>query len=216
MGLRAPVTGSGDGPPRELPPPGSYLAVCNGAYMLGTQPGYQGGEAKLQLMLSFELHKRKGPMRDSQGRVMEATAIMNHTANIKSTLIDYAGALRGRSYTEDELKTVSAEGGFDPEELLGLSCRLEIEHVKKLDGGIRDKIATIGKLDPEDDVPPTPETDEVYWDWTLGEECPRRISYFWDRALENLSRKGESAYSGLPKPGSFEPAAAAASADVPF
>lgn len=191
MGLKAPVTGNGEANPRELPPEGNYLALCNGVYMLGTQPGYQGGEARQQVMLSFELHKRKGPAKDSQGRVLETNAIMNHTANIKSTLIEYAGALRGRSFTEEELEQLKDEGGFDSENLLSLPCRLEIEHAKKPNGDTKDKIKTISKLDPEDDTPPKPETDHVYWDWTKPGDPPKRIGYFWDRAPENPKRKAQ-------------------------
>lgn len=190
MGMKAPVTGGADGAPRELPPEGNYLAVCNGVYMLGTQPGYQGGEPHLQLLLSFELHKRKGPVRDTQDRVFTADAIMNSTFNIKSTLVQYAGALRGKAYEEDELEAIKATGGFDVETLLGLPCRLEIIHEKKGDK-VRDKIKSCSRLDPDDDKAPVGETDEVYWDWTMPGDHPKRISYFWDRAQENPNRKVE-------------------------
>jgi hypothetical protein len=161
----------------------------------------------MQVMLSFELHKRKGPVKDSQNRVMETSAIMNHTANIKSTLVEYAGALRGQSYTEEELDKLREEGGLDPEDLLGLPCRLEIEHVKKQDGTTKDKIKTISRLDPEDDKAPNPETDEVYWDWTKDEECPRRIAFFWERAAENPKKKpvaGPSSFT-IPEDGDSIP-----------
>src|SRR5208337_3584870 len=119
MGMRAPVTGSGDGQPRELPPPGKYLGICNGVYMLGTQPGYQGAGARPQVLISFELHKRKGPAKDSQGRPFEVGRICSFTANVKSTLIEIAGALTNHTYTEEDLEEIKAGGGFDPEPLLG-------------------------------------------------------------------------------------------------
>lgn len=191
MGMKAPVTGKGDYT-REMPPAGNYLAVCNGVYMLGTQPGYNGGDAKLQVMLSFELHKRRGPVLDSQGRIFEASAIMNFAANEKSTLMDYAGALRGQAYTEDELKRMKEDGGFDAETLLGLACRLEIEHKPKADGTLKDKIKSVSRLDPDDDQAPKSYGDEVYWDWTVGRECPKRIAYFWDRAAENPEKGGNA------------------------
>ena len=196
MGMRAPVTGNGDYKERELPPAGNYLAVCNGVYMLGTQPGYEGQDAKMQVMLSFELHKRKGPARDSENRVMEATRIMSFTTNIKSTLVEYAGALRGQPYSEDEVKGLARTGGIDPEDFLGKPCSLTIVHKKNLKGVVKDQIKSISSIDPEDDVPPTPETDEVYWDWTMGAECPRRIEYFWKRAAENPNKEYDAdAYS---------------------
>jgi len=210
MGMKAPVTGSGDGTPRELPPPGNYLAVCNGVYMLGTQPGYQNNPAKPQLMLSFQLHKRKGPATDSQGRVFEASAIMNFTANVKSTLIDYAGSLRGREYTEAELELIQRDGGLDCEDLIGLGCRLVIKHKKKLDGSDKEVIDSVARLDPEDDVCPKIDGDETYWDWTLGVECPKRIAYFWNRAPENPDRTDDGSYSA---PVQSNPSAVAPVAD---
>lgn len=214
MGRRAPVTGSGDGPPREVPPEGNYLAVCNGVYMLGTQPGYENGEAREQVMLTFELHKRKGPVRDSQDRVFEASAIMTNTFNIKSTLVEYAGALRGPAYDEEELEKLKEAGGFDVETLLGLPCRITIKHTKKADGKTtRDKIASVSRLDPEDDVPPKGETDEVYWDWTTGAEVPKRIAWFWDRAQENpKAGKGKAGNGSNGNPSHVEKVAA----DSPF
>jgi hypothetical protein len=215
MGMKAPVTGNGDAAPREIPPEGNYLAVCNGVFMLGTQPGMQGGDPRLQVMLSFELHKRKGPATDSQGRVFTTDAIMNFTFNIKSTLVRYAGALRGQAFTEEELEREKAEGGFDVEKLLGASCRLTVKHEKKADGSTREKIESVSRLDPEDDTPPKGETDEVYWDWTTGAEPPRRISYFWDRAAENPNRKKEPmAPQALPAVPSM--VASATDADCPF
>lgn len=210
MGMRAPVTGQGDFAAREVPPEGNYLAVCNGVYVLGTQPGYNGGDARLQVMLTFELHKRKGPSRDSQDRVFETNAIMNLTANIKSTLVEYAGALRGKAYTETELEEVSKAGGLDPEELIGKCCRLEVEHKPKgTKGEVKDKIKSVSRLDPDDDAPPVGETDEVYWDWTLGIECPKRIGFFWDRAAENPERKPDSVGAGKARakanPGDVDP-----------
>ncbi len=212
MGIKAPVTGNGDGNPREVPPEGNYLARCNGVYMLGTQPGYQGGDARLQVMLTFELHKRKGPVRDSQGRVFEANAIMNHTFNIKSTLTEYAGALRGGAYTEGELANMKEEGGFDPESLIGLCCRLSIEHRKNAEGKVKDKIKSVSRLDPDDDTPPVGETDEVYWDWTTGVEAPKRIEYFWKRAAENPQRESQpvGAAVGAPSFGKVD------DDDIPF
>lgn len=183
--MRAPVTGGDGGPPRELPPPGKYIGVCNGVYMLGTQPGYQGGDPKPQVMLTFELHKRRGPALDGAGRPLEASKIETFSFNPKANLVEIAGKLRGQSYAEEELAAIKALGGFDVESLLGQACWLEIEHRRKADGSTGDKISSFSSLDPEDDTPPSPVTDHVYWDWTTGSECPRRIAWFWARAREN-------------------------------
>lgn len=202
MGMKTQVTG-GDGKGREMPPAGTYIAICNGVYLIGTQPGYNGGPDKPQLMLSFELHKRKGPARDTAGRILEASEIMNNVANTKSTLIEkFAGPLRGKSYTDSEMADIKKAGGFDPESLLGQACKIEIEHVVNGAGKLKDKIKSVSKIDPEDDVVPDAETDEVYWDYTLEGECPKRVAFFWARALENPDRPNQLA--GPPAVGKFK------------
>jgi hypothetical protein len=148
-------------------------------------------------MLSFELHKRKGPVRDTQGRVFTADAIMGNTFNIKSTLCKYASAMRGQAYTEKDLEQIKEDGGFDPESMLGGFCRLTIKHEQNKDGKTREKIDSISRLDPEDDKPPVGELDEVYWDWTQGTDVPKRIDYFWQRAAENPNRRSEPAPVGV-------------------
>jgi hypothetical protein len=148
-----------------------------------------GGPPKMQVMLAFELHKRRGPALDSQGNVLTANAILNFICHIGSMLIDFAGCLRGEPYDERELDDLEKAGGLDVEELLGRACRLEIVHEKRSDGRIKDKIRSVSRLDPDDDKEPEPHTDLVYWDWTLGTDPPKRISYFWDRAQENPSAK---------------------------
>jgi len=199
MGMKAPVTGGADGPPREIPPPGKYLGVCNGVYMLGTQPGYQGGEPKQQVLVSFELHKRKGPAKDGQGRPYEVGSICSFTANVKSKLIELAGALINHTYTEEDLEEIRSGGGFDAEPLLGKVCWIDLVHEKKADGTPRDKIKSATPIDPDDEAElaqaaiDNTETDHVYWDWTTGKEVPKRIGYFWERAAENPDRKAEPA-----------------------
>jgi hypothetical protein len=212
MGMKAPVTG-GSGEAREVAPPGKYMGICNAVFMLGTQPAFDASQApKQKVMLGFELHKRKGPALNGAGRPYEVNAIMTNTANIKSTLIKvYASALEGSPYTEEDLEKIRAEGGFDVEELLGKCCWIDVINEKKADGTINDKIANVSALDPEDDKAPEGLTDEVYWDWTLGVECPKRIAFFWNRAAENPDRKSEVPGAPVPIsafppiPSTFEP-----------
>jgi hypothetical protein len=54
-------------------------------------------------------------------------------------------------------------------------------------------------------VLPVPETDHVYWDWTLGEAVPERIKWFWARAKENPDRDQELAGAALPTAKSAPP-----------
>lgn len=199
MGMKAPVTQKMDGAAFEIPAAGKYLGACNGVYMLGTQPGYNGGPAKQQILFTFELHKRRGPAKDSVGRSLEASIICNFTANVNSKLIELAGALENRQYAEEDLLDVKQRGGFDAELLLDKVCWLDLEHEKKANGDTRVVVNSFSKLDPEDDaglaeqVDENRETDSIYWDWTLGSEVPRRINYWWATAAENPNKQAEMA-----------------------
>ncbi len=213
MGMKAPIGGNQE---YEQPPPGNYLGRCNGVYLLGTQPGYQGGDPQSQIMLTFELHKRKGPCLTNGGKgdfILEASRIMSLWASPKSILIEFAGAMRGEPYTEDELKGLEKSGGFDPEPLLGQCCRLALED-KTTNGKTKTIIKSVSALDSEDDKAPKAFGDEVYWDWTLGVECPKRIAYFWERAAENPDSK-EAPQTSTKKP--YKPAPVSTNPDdIPF
>ena len=218
MGMKAPVTGGGEA--REVAPAGKYLGVCNAVYMLGTQPAYDASQTpKQQVMLNFELHKRKGPTLNSAGHPYEVNAIMTNTMNIKSTLVKYASALEGKPYTEEDLENLKKQGGFDVEDLLGKSCWIDVINNKKPDGVIRDKISNVSALDPEDDQAPTALTETAYWDWTMNVECPKRIAYFWEKAAENPNRKAEAPGAAVPIPAyaPFTPAYTQTEADeIPY
>jgi hypothetical protein len=199
MGMKAAVTKKGEGAGFEIPPAGKYLGICNGVYVLGTQPGYQGGAAKQQVLFTFELHKRKGPAKDSAGRAFDASLTCTFTANTNSKMIELAGALEGRQYTDEDLAEVKEAGGFDPEALLDKVCWLDIQRGKKQNGDPKAVINTFSALDPTDDeglaeqANENRETDSVYWDWTLGTEAPRRINYWWVQAAENPKNEGQYA-----------------------
>lgn len=207
MGMKAPVTKKGEGAGFELTPAGKYLGVCNGVYMLGTQPGYQGGPAKQQVLFTFELHKRKGPAKGASGYPFDASITCTFTANVNSKMIELAGALENRQYTDEDLAEVKDLGGFDPETLLDKVCWLDIQHKKNLKGDTKAVVNTFSALDRDDDaglaeqVNENRETDSVYWDWTLGTEAPRRIGYWWEQADENPKNAGrlvEAAASANP------------------
>jgi len=189
--------------------------------MLGTQPGYKNNGPTLQMMLSFELHKKRGPVRNSNGEIYETSRIMSCVFSAggpgynKSTLTQYAGALRGKDYSDEEIEQIKDQGGFDPETLLEKSCRISITHEKSQQTGkLKDKIASVAFLDPDDDVAPEGMTDSIYWDWTLGEDCPKRIQWFWARAKENPDRED------VPRQSKPNPSAVAAVStdpdDTPF
>lgn len=200
------MTGSGE--KFEKPAPGTYTGVCNGVYNAGKQEGYQGGKPVQKLLLTFELHKRKGPARDSGGRIFECSTTVSNTANIKSSLIDkFASAMRGRAYTEAELKEIAKAGGFDPESLLGLSCKITLA----LGTSGNPYVDVVAALDPEDDQIPEMETDTCYWDYTMDGEVPKRVAWLWAKSLDNPAREGQAALVGVANPTKYQVAE-----DAPF
>ncbi len=181
MGRLAPVTGGSD-KAFEKPLPGTYTAICNGVYNCGKQEGYKGGKPTEKLLLTFELHKRKGPARDKSGNIFECSATVSNTANIKSSLIAmYAGPMRGKAYTEDELKALGKQGGFNPETLLGGCCKITLA----LAESGNPYVETVAALDPEDDLVPDQETSQYYWDYTIEGAVPRRCAWLWAKSLDN-------------------------------
>ncbi len=183
MGLIAPVTGTG-GKDFEKPAAGTYTGICNGVYNCGRQEGYKGKPPVQKLLLTFELHKRKGPSLDKSGRIFECSDVVSNTANIKSTLIErYAGPMRGKSYTEEELKALQdRSGGFDPENLLGGCVKITLALGEKSGNPY---VETVAALDPEDDNIPDQVTSEVYWDFTMAGETPKRCAWLWEKSLDN-------------------------------
>lgn len=188
MGLRAPVSGV-DGGAYEVPAAGSYIGRCVTVAAVGLQPGYQGAAAKQQIVIEYELHKRKGPAVDSQGRIHKVAKIVTLSANIDANLVAIAGAMRGKKYSEDELRGIKAEGGLDIEHLLGGVARVQVEH-----NNGKAKVGAITPVDPEEDTIPSAVSDEIYWDPTLGSECPKGlVTYMWTKALDNPERREQPA-----------------------
>lgn len=215
MGMRAPVTGGGD---FEQAPEGKYLAVCNGIYMIGTQPGFNGADPKSQLLLNVELHKRSRPAMGAKGHILESSNIITNSFNEKSNLLIYAEAFLNTKFAEADLQRIKKEGGFDPETLLGKCAWIDLG--RKESG--KDKWKSVSRLDPEDDKAPTPETDLIYWDWTLGTDVPKRVEYFWNNARENkggnfnAKQQQQPVGAGVGGGNGFGKGAAADDDDIPF
>lgn len=159
MGMKATSTGEA----RELIPAKSYLAVVCGVYDLGTQSGGAYG-AKHQILIAWELHNRKGPVRDKEARVLTISNFYTLSFGDKANLRRDVESMLNRRFTETEAKE-----GYDVEDLLGIACRLQVEHGFKADNTPKDLVGSIMALD-EDDEQPKPELNHVYFE-IIGPSC---------------------------------------------
>lgn len=186
---------------RELIPAGSYRAIICGVYDLGTQPGGQYGP-KHQILIQFELHKRKGPARNAKGDIFTTSNFYTLSFNEKANLRAHVEAIEGRSFTEDEISD-----GYDVEQLLGKSCRLQIVHGANQKGDTRAKIQAISALDPEEDDVPEPQLDGYYYE--IGGETPLKDIPEWIQKIVANSRelggKAGSNPNGAPKRATVPP-----------
>ena len=98
-------TGSGDS--YEKPAPGTYTGVLQGFAGCGTHAdGFNKGKTKKRCMLRWELHKRRGPSVDSQGRIhtvtLAFTASMHEKAKLRQIVEAHIGVLRNDDRTSSE------------------------------------------------------------------------------------------------------------------
>lgn len=152
------LTAKQTGETREPIPAGNYFGAIIGVYDLGTQPGGQYGP-KHQILLQFELHRKKGVCRDKEGRTLLISKFYSLAFGPKSELRPDVEAILNRSFTEEE-----ARDGYDVTQLVDCVCRLTIKHEPRKDGkGMRDVISSISPCD-EDDPEISPESDSIVYD----------------------------------------------------
>jgi hypothetical protein len=157
MALRA----KDEATPRELIPARTYLAVIQGIVDLGTQESPQYGSDH-KVMFLFELHTRKGPAADKDGRQLVAnrefalkfSKIQGRTPAALRIALE---TLEGREFTEAE-----ARDGVNLEPYLGRACKVVVKHVTK-NGKTYDNLDAILALD-EDDEAPDAELDDLYYE----------------------------------------------------
>ena len=200
MGLKA--KDSGPGEPHELVPAGNYLGRIFGVYDIGTQAGgiY---DPKHQIIISWELHKRKGPARNGAGQTLTISKFYTLSFHEKSTLRKDVEALLGQSFDDGS--------EFDVESLLGVSCRLQVVHGKKQNGDPRDAIGALMPLD-EDDSTPTPDLDDVYFEIRPDHAIPDGVPKWVQKKIsESLEYGGKK--DGAARP---VPAGVADDGDIPY
>lgn len=111
----------------ELPPAGTFLAVCYRVIDLGTQETTYMGQAKHQhkILLSWELPDEK--MAD--GRPFTISQRYTWSMSEKATLRKNLESWRGTPFKEADF----GEGGFDIKNIIGKACLLTIVHTEKGD-----------------------------------------------------------------------------------
>lgn len=106
----------------ELPPAGTFMAICYRVIDLGTQDTTYKGQAKKQhkILLSWELPDEK--MKD--GRPFTISQRYTWSMSEKASLRRDLESWRGKPFTDADF----GDGGFDIRKLLGVPCLLTIVH----------------------------------------------------------------------------------------
>lgn len=157
------------GEPRDLIPAGSYFGAIIGVYDIGTQGGGQFGPSH-QIILEFELHRKRGVCRDKNDKVLTIAKFYNLAFSDKANLRKDLEKILGRSFTDEE-----AKAGYDVTELLEKTCRMAIQHAPKADGsGQRDEISGFMPMD-DDDPEIEIASDSVVYELDPSEDVPDNV-----------------------------------------
>lgn len=187
------ITAKSTGEPRELAPAGNYFGVCVGVYDIGTQPGGKFGP-KHKVILQFELHKKKGPVRDSKNNPFRISKFYTLSLSDKADLRKDVEKVLGRKFSEEE-----ARDGYDITELIDRACRLSIAHEDGEDGRTYDNIAAFMPCD-EDDPEFRPESDGVVYELDPSAPIPDEVPE-WVKKKAMQSQEWEKAHGKAPQNG---------------
>lgn len=179
-----------NGEVRKPVPAGNYLAVIVGIYDVGTQDGSQYGP-KRQVIIQFELHGKKGPRLNEEGKPLLMSNFYNLAFGEKAGLRKDVEAILNRSFTEEE-----AREGYDVTQLIDVSCRLTVQHQKRKNGeGVVDFISSVTCLD-EDDPTPEPQTSTCVYELEMGDRWPEGMPEWVQRKVQKCHE-----WADLPKSG---------------
>jgi hypothetical protein len=163
---------------RKLVPVGNYQGVIVGVYDIGTQPSEK-YEPSHQIIVSFELHKRRGPVLDDEGRPVLLNRYLglglgiNRTTGRPSQTRQVIEACIGRSLTPDEAKS------YDVLTLVGKCCQIGVMHTE--DGS--KEIPTYTPLD-EDDPTPKAQGKACAYEMTPGRVIPDAVPDWIQKTVE--------------------------------
>jgi len=121
--------GSASGKQREIIPEGQYDTICYLVVELGTHTrvGSFGEKTNPELMIGFEIPELTITY-EKDGKEVTAPRVINQKFNQslgeKANLRKFLESWRGKSFTDDDLKT------FTPDKVIGVGATLSIEHSK--------------------------------------------------------------------------------------
>lgn len=120
-------------------PSGSHHAVVSKVIGLGLQANNFGTKPKPQIVICWELEPRIQAEGDYQGKRHQLWMFYSLSTGPKAKLTEDMRNIRGRSFTEDEIKH------FDVKSMIGQNAFLSVVHEPK-DGGVQTKVAAVMKL----------------------------------------------------------------------
>lgn len=169
------------------PETGNWTAICIRIIDLGTQENEYQGKVNLrrQSLIVWELPDQL----DSEGKPLTISKAYTSSLGDKATLRKHLASWRGRDFTAEEL------AGFDPKNLLGKSCLLNLVTVQGQKGE-KVVIATISALPKGMSAPNAPvhtqyiysldDHDQAIWD-TLSDGIKGWINRSQERSQSQLA-----------------------------
>lgn len=187
---------------RKLVPAGNYLVAIVGIYDLGTQPSRDAtmGPAH-QVMITFELHKRKGICRDDDNRPLLYTRRyalrtgVNKQSKQPSALRQLIEAAIGKGLTADQAKD------YDVTQLIDLELRISIGLTEDKSSDMISAYSPIDEDDPQLEV----ETSSFVYELDPGGDIPKEVPDWIATVIRQCQEwpKGEAAAS--PRRGGGKP-----------
>lgn len=138
---------SGGGGNYEPCPDDIHVAVCVDVVDLGEKETHYGKKHRIKIV--WEVDELTAGRRQD-GKLFLARKQYTASLNDKSTLYKDLTSWRGRPFTEDELKA------FDLEKLLGVPCRILVEHVTR-DGQTYANVTKVTKAGKDTSLAPSGE-----------------------------------------------------------
>jgi hypothetical protein len=175
------ATSGGDGGSYEKPKPGRYTGVLVGVAVIGTHEGGQYGP-KAKIMLRWELHKRKGPVVDTEGNPMTIDQRYNQSFADRSTL---------RPVVEAHMGPIADGQTVRSQDWLGKSAILNL-----VENGKYINVETVAALDPEEDEAPKPALKLEHWEPADDTPCPSWAKFWWEKSTDFAGKKGSEARNG--------------------
>lgn len=138
-------------------PTGVHHAICYGVVDVGTQdnPNSKYGP-KPQLLIMFELPFERIDIPERGNLPRAISGFWTQSLGDKSNLRKLLESWRGKPFTPEQLQ------GFDPRNLIGINCQLNVIHQPKKSSGVFAKITSIIPL-PKGTPSRTLENPELYF-----------------------------------------------------